>query len=51
LRPGCTDLCFLADGKAANLRKWKVNGSSLDALDAITVDPTIALPPRTIGAF
>jgi hypothetical protein len=49
--PGCSDLCFLADGKAANLRKWKATGSSLDALDPITVDPSIGLPPRTIGAF
>ena len=49
--PGCSDLCFLADGKASVLKVWKVKESSLDALDSVSVDPSIGLPPRAIGAF
>jgi hypothetical protein len=49
--PGCNDTCFLADGKASVLKAWKVKGSSLDAIDSVSVDPSIGLPPRSIGAY
>jgi hypothetical protein len=49
--PGCGDVCFLADGKASVLKAWKVKGSVLEPLDSVSVDPSIGLPPRSIGAF
>ena len=49
--PGCGDLCFLADGKEAALRPWKVDGTSMVSQPTVSVDPTIGLPPRAIGAF
>jgi hypothetical protein len=49
--PGCNDLCFLADAHAKALRVWKANGSSLDALASVPVDPMVGLSPRTLGAF
>jgi hypothetical protein len=49
--PGCTDLCFLADANTNMLRVWKANGSSLDAQSSVPVDPTIGLPPRSLGTF
>jgi len=49
--PGCNDRCFLADAQSNVLRVWKVNGSLLEAQDSLPVDPTIGLPPRSIGAL
>jgi hypothetical protein len=49
--PGCSDTCFLANAKTSVLQGWKVKGASLDPLDGVSVDPSINLPPRTIGAF
>jgi hypothetical protein len=49
--PGCNDLCFLTDGNARNLRVWKANGAQLSPQAPVTVDPTVGLPPRVIGAF
>jgi hypothetical protein len=49
--PACGEVCFLADAQANGLRVWKVNGKMLDAQPTVTVDPTIGLPPRAIGAL
>jgi len=49
--PGCGDLCFLADAQANALRVWKASGSSLNVEASISVDSSIGLPPRAIGAL
>jgi hypothetical protein len=49
--PGCTDLCFIADGKAKALRVWKIQNGTLVEPSTAPVDPTIGLPPRAIGAL
>ena len=49
--PGCGDVCYLADAQANALRAWKVNGTTLEPQASVTVDPTIGLPPRAIGAL
>jgi hypothetical protein len=49
--PGCTDLCFLADAQANDLRVWKASGGTLNVQPAVPVDPKVGLPPRSIGAF
>jgi hypothetical protein len=49
--PGCTDLCFLADANTNALRVWKASGSSLEPQASMPVDPSIGLPPRSIGSL
>jgi hypothetical protein len=47
--PGCTNVCFTADARAKALRSFEVNGADVVAGHAVTVDPRIGLPPRSLG--
>jgi hypothetical protein len=49
--PGCGDLCFVADATMNALRVWKVSGSTLTAQAAVPVDPSVGLPPRSLGSI
>lgn len=49
--PGCTDLCFLTDAQANELRVWKASGTALSEQPAVPGDTSIGLPPRAIGAL
>jgi hypothetical protein len=56
--PGCTDLCFLADAELkpsgastkGALRVYDASGKALPD-KAFAVDPSIGLPPRSVGAL
>lgn len=49
--PGCGDVCLLSDAQRGKLRRWQVANGAFTALDDATVDPTVGLPPRTIGGL
>lgn len=49
--PGCTDLCLMADAEASALHAWKAAGVKLQAQPSVTVDMSVGLPPRAIGAL
>lgn len=50
--PGCSDVCLLADAELSRLRRWRIDErGALEELDALTLEDTIGLPPRTIGAL
>jgi hypothetical protein len=49
--PGCGDFCILADSDVGKLRRWKVSATGLDALADIVVDPSVGLPPVSLGGY
>ncbi len=50
--PGCGDVCLLSDAERNKLRRWGVTAAgSLTALDDITVETVIGLPPRAMGGL
>ncbi|AUX32766.1 MULTISPECIES: YncE family protein [Sorangium] len=50
--PGCGDVCLLSDAERNKLRRWKVTANgALEALEDVTVDTQIGLPPRSIGGL
>lgn len=50
--PGCTNLCFLADAQANVVHTYKTSTGTTFADDgSFKVDPTIGLPPRSLGAL
>ncbi|WP_437877296.1 YncE family protein [Sorangium sp. So ce513] len=50
--PGCGDVCLLSDAERSKLRRWKVTANgALEALEDVTVDTQIGLPPRFIGGL
>ena len=50
-RPGCGDVCLLADADVGKLRRWSIAGDTLQALSDIPVDPTTGLPPALLGGY
>ncbi|MGC4070242.1 MAG: hypothetical protein QM784_37390 [Polyangiaceae bacterium] len=50
--PGCGDVCVISDGETGKLRRFTLGDSGkIENLSDITVDTTIGLPPRRIGAL
>lgn len=50
--PGCSNRCLLADAERAILHRFQIGPDlSLSELESVTVESTIGLPPRQIGAL
>jgi hypothetical protein len=50
--PGCGDICVLADMESGKLRRFSVSSKGkFTALEDVTVESKIGLPPRGIGAI
>jgi hypothetical protein len=50
--PGCGDVCVISDGEAGKLRRFSIDeAGKIERLPDVTVDTTIGLPPRRIGAL
>jgi hypothetical protein len=50
--PGCGNLCLLSDAERNRLRRWAVGeDGTFTALDDLTVDTVVGLPPRSIGGL
>jgi hypothetical protein len=50
--PGCGDICVIGDADSGQLRRYHLTSNGeFTALDAVTVDERIGLPPRAIGAL
>jgi hypothetical protein len=50
--PGCGDICVLADMESGKLRRFSVSSKGkFTALDDVTVETKIGLPPHGIGAI
>lgn len=49
--PGCGDVCLLADSDVGKLRRWSIMGSTLTPLSDVTVNPSVGLPPVSLGAY
>jgi hypothetical protein len=50
-RPGCGDVCLLADGDVGKLRRWQIASGALQPWSDVTVDPSTGLPPVLLGAY
>jgi hypothetical protein len=50
-RPGCGDVCLLADADVGKLRRWSISGSMLTPMSDVTVDPSTGLPPVSLGGY
>ncbi len=50
-RPGCGDVCLLADADTGKLRRWSITGSTLTPMSDVTVDPKTGLPPVALGGY
>ena len=49
--PGCGDVCLLSDADRNKLRRWQFARGTFAALDDVTVDTIVGLPPRDIGGL
>ena len=49
--PGCGDVCLLSDAERNKLRRWQFARATFAALDDVTVDTVVGLPPRDIGGL
>jgi hypothetical protein len=49
--PGCGDVCLLTDAEKSQLRRWQFTGGAFTALDDVTVDTVVGLPPRDMGGL
>jgi hypothetical protein len=49
--PGCGDVCLVCDAERNKLRRWQFAAGQLVALDDVTVDTLVGLPPRDIGGL
>jgi hypothetical protein len=50
-RPGCGDVCLMADADIAKLRRWKIGDSGLSALPEVTVETITGLPPVSLAGY
>jgi hypothetical protein len=50
-RPGCGDVCLLADQDVGKLRRWDIVNGALVPTSDVTVDPTTGLPPSLLGGY
>jgi hypothetical protein len=50
-RPGCGDVCLLADGDVGKLRRWSIVNGGLQTLFDVVVDPVTGLPPSLLGGY
>lgn len=50
-RPGCGDVCLMADGDVGKLRRWSIAGGSLSPLSDVEVDPKTGLSPVALGGY
>jgi hypothetical protein len=49
--PGCGDVCLLSDAERNKLRRWQFGAGAFTALDDVTVDTVVGLPPRDMGGL
>lgn len=49
--PGCGDVCLLSDAERNKLRRWQFAAGAFTALDDVTVDTAVGLPPRDMGGL
>jgi hypothetical protein len=50
--PGCGNVCLMSDAERSRLRRWSVSeDGAFTALQDVTVDTVIGLPPRSIGGL
>jgi hypothetical protein len=50
-RPGCGDVCLLADADVGKLRRWSIAGGALAPLPEVTVETITGLPPTSLGSY
>jgi hypothetical protein len=50
-RPGCDDVCLLADGDLGRLRRWKITPSGPQSMPDVTVETMTGLPPVSLGGY
>ena len=50
-RPGCGDVCLMADGDVGKLRRWSIAGGSLSPMSDVEVDPKTGLPPVALAGY
>jgi hypothetical protein len=50
-RPGCGDVCLLADSDVGRLRRWSIGGGALQPLPDVTVETITGLPPTSLGGY
>jgi hypothetical protein len=49
--PGCSNRCFITDAHANAVRTFTISGGALTPGDDVSVDPSIGLPPRSLGVL
>jgi len=50
-RPGCGDMCLMADADIVRLRRWKIGPSGLSAESSVTVETMTGLPPVSVAGY
>jgi hypothetical protein len=50
-RPGCGDVCLLADSDVGRLRRWKMTAGAMQALSDVTVENITGLPPLSLSGY
>jgi hypothetical protein len=50
-RPGCGNVCLLADADVGKLRRWTVAADGLHALGDVQVETMTGLPPMSLGGY
>lgn len=50
-RPGCGDVCLLADSDVGTLRRWSIVGGALQPLQDVTLETITGLPPTSLGGY
>lgn len=50
-RPGCGDVCLLADADIGKLRRWSIVRGMLQPLPDATVEMITGLPPTSLGGY
>jgi hypothetical protein len=52
--PGCGNVCMLADGDLGVVQRWSITpgtATGLTAMSPIDVDPSVGLPPVSLGEY
>ncbi len=50
-RPGCSDVCMLANMDDGKIDRWQITAQGLSPLSSIEVDSTTGLPPSLLGGY
>jgi hypothetical protein len=50
-RPGCGDICLMADADVGKLRRWSIGAGALTPLSEVTVETMTGLPPVSLAGY